>query len=291
MMIIVLVNLCSKPLVNPKDGAELVFVPAATFQMGSDPKEVKRLEQIYLDATAGDVDTTMFLVEIPRRQVSTNAFWIYKYEVTNAQYKRFCDDTKRTYPEDPKEEWLQDYFLRMPNYPVVNVSFEDALDYAKWAEGDLPTEEEWERAARGTDGRYFPWGNSYPFWDKANYMPLRDIIGDGFSFTAPVGSYPNGRSPCGVFDMAGNVAEWCNSYFLLFNQKEGTSNLRVIRGGSWSTSFYDIRCAHRAGMDTKTKATDVGFRLVLRKLTEVPAKVDSTSIKNENKPKEEEKDK
>ncbi|MEO0108860.1 MAG: SUMF1/EgtB/PvdO family nonheme iron enzyme, partial [candidate division WOR-3 bacterium] len=186
-----------------KDSSVMILIPAGEFLMGSAQGE-------------GDKD------EHPLHKVYVSEFYIDKYEVTNRQYKRFCDATGRNYPPDPELlSSMPNYFNNYPNYPVVNITWEDARAYCDWAGKRLPTEAEWEKAARGSDGRKYPWGNKAPDGSQCNFADrnLPDVpwcdkdADDGYGFTAPVGHYPQGASPYGVLDMAGNVWEWCNDWY------------------------------------------------------------------------------
>jgi len=193
---------------NPKDGAALMWVPAGEFTMGSDDG-------------GGD--------ERPQRRVHLDGYWMYKHEVTVAQYRRFCSDTGRDMPAPPSWGWKDDH-------PVVNVTWDDAKAYADWAGVSLPTEAQWEKAARGTGGREYPWGNTF----QASKAVCS--VGLSRSSTAPVGSIPSGASPCGCLDMAGNVWEWCadwydSAYYARAPHRNPenrqASPYRVLRGGSW----------------------------------------------------------
>jgi len=185
--------------------------------------------------------------EKPRRKIYLKDFFIDKYEVTNAEYKRFLDATGHKAPKD----WVDNYYSAgKGNHPVTNISYLDAEAYAKWTGKRLPTEEEWEKAARGTDGRKYPWGNQWVL-DRANVR----IVGSFKKRSSqPVGSYPKGVNPYACFDFSGNVWEWTSSKF---NQK-----YHIIRGGSFlqppelaTTSFRDFYEAE------KTRE-DIGFRCV-----------------------------
>jgi len=191
-----------------KDGAEMVLIPAGEFIMGSK------------DYNNGK----------PQRRVYLDAYYIDVYPVTVAQYRRFCKETKREMPSSPSWGWID-------NHPIVNVSWNDAKAYCDWAGKRLPTEAEWEKSARGTDGRKYPWENE---WDARKCRCSRNNWGDAGS-TSPVGSFPQGISPYGVYDMAGNVWEWCNDWYNdnyykvapLRNPKGPKGgNWRVLRGGS-----------------------------------------------------------
>ncbi|TES92597.1 MAG: formylglycine-generating enzyme family protein [Candidatus Cloacimonadota bacterium] len=220
---------------NGKDGSILIKIPAGEFTMGSND---------------GDDD------EKPVHTVYLDEYYICKYEVTNSQYNKFCDATGRNYPDDPKFEGMSDYFTNYPDYPVVKVSWNDAVAYCRWAGLRLPTEAEWEKAARGTDSRKYPWGNSKPDAGgtyRANYDPGEDEV-DGYKYTSPFGSFPDGISPYGCYDMAGNVWEWCSDWYGEHYYRdspernpEGPSSgkYRVIRGVSLCCKTMGLRCVTR----------------------------------------------
>jgi serine/threonine-protein kinase len=205
--------------INPKDGAEMVYVPAGEFIMGSD--DGRRNEK-------------------PRRKVYLDAYWMYKHEVTVAQYRKFCSETRRKMPDPP------DWALK-EDHPIVKVSWDDAKAYADWAGVQLPTEAQWEKAARGTDGRTFPWGDTFdPSKAVCSVAPRKE------KSTAPVGSIPSGASPYGCLDMSGNVWEWCSDWYdggyyarapNRNPENRRASTDRVQRGGSWYFGFTDHKRA------------------------------------------------
>jgi formylglycine-generating enzyme required for sulfatase activity len=216
-----------------KDGSEMILIPAGEFLMGSPPEE-------------GNSD------EHPQHTVYLDAFYIDKYEVTNAQYKKFMDATGHAAPS-----WWNDNNFNKPEQPVVGVTWFDAEAYCKWANKRLPTEAEWEKAARGTVGRRYPWGNEVPnaggIW-RANYYIGENGVDDGFQYAAPVGSFPAGVSPYGIHDMAGNVLEWVadwydGGYYSVSpkNNPKGpnSGSVRVLRGGAWLGSVNLLRAASR----------------------------------------------
>ena len=204
----------------------MMHVPAGEFLMGRDD---------------GDPD------ERPARRVWLDAFFIDRTEITNAQFKAFCDSTRRVYPNNPM--WGPNYFLGKPRHPVVDIDWQQANDYCAWAGKRLPTEAEWEKAARGSDGRPYPWGNDWAE-DRAN------IAGEPYSHTAPVGSFPLGASPYGALDMAGNAWEWCaDSYAERYYAEALNRNpqgpaapkpLRVVRGGGWSSPRTEVGTSNRS---------------------------------------------
>lgn len=183
--------------------------------------------------------------ERPVHTVYLDSYYISKYEVTFEQYDMFCDATGRNKPSD--QGWGRG------KRPVINISWDDAKAFCDWLSLEtlqairLPTEAQWEKAARGTDQRKYPWGNGVPNKKLANYD-------SNVEKTMPVGSYPVGISPYGVHDMAGNVHEWCldwndSGYYSVSPSRnpQGPSSgiFRVIRGGSWNCSRILIRCMAR----------------------------------------------
>jgi formylglycine-generating enzyme required for sulfatase activity len=225
-------------VLTTEDGAEMVLVPAGEFTMGSNEYDDEK----------------------PPRRVYLDAFHIDKYEVTNAQYRRFVQATNRAAPSwywnDPK--------FNGSTQPVVGVSWHDAAAYCGWAGKRLPTEAEWEKAARGTDGRKYPWGEA---WDASRANSDDSKLGR----TAPVGSYATGASPYGAQGMAGNVWEWVADWYAAdYYQRSPERNpkgpesgqYRVVRGGSWVSAPLNLRASGRLNLSTSPDARGyyVGFR-------------------------------
>ena len=244
---------------NAKDGAAMVWVPAGTFLMGVSDAEMQAML-----AEREDYQGEMFSDERPQRQVALDGYWIYKNLVTVAQYRQFCQATKREMPDQPV--WVTD------DRPVVNVSWVDAQDYATWAGAVLPTEAEWEKAARGTDGRRFPWGDNWSV-HKCNNMGSWNPEAHGENHehqTTPVGSYPAGASPYGALDMAGNVWEWCRDWYAEDYYHHAPRNnplgpekgdMRVMRGGSAGSTSKSCRTTVRlAQVPDDTMRNYGGFR-------------------------------
>ncbi|HYE65274.1 MAG TPA: SUMF1/EgtB/PvdO family nonheme iron enzyme [Pyrinomonadaceae bacterium] len=199
----------------------MVLIPAGEFIMGDDTHNPD---------------------EKPAHSATLPDFYIDKFEVTNEQYKKFCDERGRSYPSNPW--WDEKYFEKSPKSPVVGVSFDEAKAYAEWAGKRLPTEAEWEKAASWGPGaqkkRQWPWGDA-PAQGRANINSKR---------TVNVGKYANGASAYGVHDMAGNVAEWVDSFYQAYegnqtsNPNFGTQN-RVVRGGTYRSDLNDARTTRR----------------------------------------------
>ncbi len=197
--------------------------------------------------------------ERPQHTVHLDAFWIDRTEVTNARY-RLCVEAGAC----AEPECWDDDALNAPDQPVVCVTWRDAVGYAAWAGGRLPTEAEWEKAARGTDGRLYPWGDGAPDCERANYnrcvgLPL------------PVGSLPGGASPYGVLDMAGNVHEWVSDRYGKYSYADSARENplgpdsgfnRVTRGGSFRWQ-KGVRCASRSFYYPELSSDDRGFRVVV----------------------------
>lgn len=222
--------------VSSIDGMPQVFIPAGKFRMGG------------MDARSAPD-------ERPAHYVSIHAFWMDQLEVTNAMYALCIQSGPCTPPQSFKSLRRVDYFENpeFKDYPVVYVTWGQAKTFCEWAQGRLPSEAEWERAARGDDWRTFPWGEDKASGLLANYNML---VGD----TSRVGSYPLGASPFGVLDMAGNVAEWTNDLYSgeIYASLEGatdptgatsTSTLqRVVRGGSLGDAEINIRVPKRSSV-------------------------------------------
>ncbi|MCI0528333.1 MAG: formylglycine-generating enzyme family protein [Nitrospira sp.] len=221
----------------------MVYIPAGPFLMGSvQPAGLAMLE-------AG-VD------EFPQQKVVLKAFWIDQYEVTVEQYKQFAEATGHRAPPiwtDPA------YSSLLPSHPVIDVSWDDAEAYCKWSGKRLPTEAEWEKAARGTDGRIWPWGNTFDS-AKANTMD------SGKGWTVSVGSLEGDISPYGVHDMAGNAMEWTASWYKAYpgNTLQRVAfgeKYRVMKGGAWNNSALPFsRAANRHAVAPKWDHPNHGFR-------------------------------
>ena len=207
--------------------------------------------------------------EQPAEKIYLKAFYIDKYEVSNKEYKRFVESTGRKVPF-VDEEWARDYNWvnntypsGKENHPVVLVTWDDAQSYARWAGKRLPTEAEWEKAARGgLADKLWPWG------DELDPRRLNSWEGE-VKGTRPVGSYS--ANAYGLYDMAGNVWEWCaDSYFPDYTQRGSPEESpageeefnKVLRGGSWSNMAFTSRCAERKKMNQSTRFNSVGFRCV-----------------------------
>ena len=218
-------------------GLEWVPIPAGEFTMGSNEYDEEK----------------------PIHRVHLSAYQITRHPVTNAQYAAFVEATWHAAPQHWKGGKIPH---GKENHPVVNVSREDAQAFCEWAGVRLPTEAEWEKAARGTDGRTYPWGNQPPTQALCNY---NRNVGD----TTPVGQYPKGASPYGVLDMAGNVWEWVNDWYdkdyycvSPSNNPQGpeTGKHRVLRSGSWINCRPDVRSTTRIKYYPDSWSNNVGYR-------------------------------
>lgn len=230
-------------MTSPVDGAVMVYVPAGEFLMGS----------------AGS-DSEADRDETPQHVVYLDAFWIDRTEVTNDMYRQCVQAGGCTEPSHSRRYALDGY----GNHPALGISWRQAFEYCAWAGRRLPTEAEWEKAARGTDSRLYPWGNEAPDASRLNFD---HIVND----TTEVGSYPSGASPFGALDMAGNVWEWTadgydENYYSNSpreNPTGGTSvNQKVLRGGSWNTQAHNVRVTNRFWGYPDRNDTD-GFRCAL----------------------------
>ncbi len=231
-------------MVSEKDGMVLVYVPEGEFTMGS-------------NSSSDD--------EKPEQQVTLDAFWIDQTEITNAMYAK-CVAANQCDPLRPTESYTHpDYYgnSEFDDYPVIYVSWNDALAYCTWTGRRLTTEAEWEKAARSTDGRVYPWGDSIDcsfanYWGKDG-----GCVGD----TTAVKSYESGKSIYGAFDMAGNVWEWVSSLYMSYpydvsdgREDTSSSDARVLRGGSWYAGVSGLRSADRLYYYPTNSGSYIGFR-------------------------------
>ena len=212
--------------------------------------------------------------EKPKHKVELDAFLIGKYEVTNAQYNAFVKATGYRVPEnccDPKFNlWKGDLVPSgVEELPVINVSWDDAFAFCKWSGGRLPTEAEWEKAARGTDGRTFPWGNELPSSHRANYSFDPVSMWDGPASLVRKDQYEFGRSPYGAYEMAGNVWEWVADWYDENYYKSSPAknpagpekgDARVIRGASWRNTAEMLRAANRNKHVPTERRVYIGIR-------------------------------
>lgn len=233
------------------DGMEQVFVPAGSFLMGTNDLEAKR-----------DIEGGRAFPEVPQFSYYLDSYWIDKYEVTNKQYHACMDAGVCTEPHRIGSYTYPDYFTNpvYDNYPVIWVTWFQATQYCEWAGRRLPTEAEWEKAARGTEGQKYVWGDDPYTEDKANICDVNctrthrlEEYNDGYPDLAPVGSFPAGASPYGALDMAGNVWEW-NSTAITDYPYDATDGRedpggidveRVWRGSSWANGLWWVRASTR----------------------------------------------
>ena len=281
---------------NFGEGIVMVYIPQGIFKMGQTEVEKKWL----IEKLGDSFYTNNYRDETPLKEPNLDGYWMGKTEVTVKQYMKFLNAVHSNYPE-----WLEennplnvrtgsnDYYRRFgadltdDKYPIVGVSRDDTKAYCEWLskqiaftkkiglEFNLPTEAQWEKAARGTDGRRYPWGDMDPsgkeanYADKTAYEETRDNradqkVNDNFEFTSPVGYYKSqGESPYGLHDMAGNVQEWCESRYTRNYDANIEGDTYIIRGGGWNSTKYQIRCAYRYHLHPSDREGFLGFRLCM----------------------------
>ena len=280
---------------RPTDGMVMVHVPAGEFPMGSSDDHLAQL----CDKLDCEEELPVH-AEQPEHLVALDGFWIDQTEVTNAHYRQCVEagvcQAPTSCDEGEGEPTYED--ASKANHPVVCVNWHGAQAYCEWAGGRLPTEAEWEYAARGEQGAIYPWGDTWPDTPDSARLNFCDVncpkswkdteFNDGYEITAPVGSFPDGASWCGAQDLAGNVAEWVGDWYQedyyyvspsinplgpesgIYNpQYEGP--VKVRRGGGWDYDWFLVRAAFRSIDPPDARESDLGFRCV------VPAGVGAAS--------------
>jgi formylglycine-generating enzyme required for sulfatase activity len=235
------------PTITGEDGVPMVLVPAGEFMMG-----------------AGSVSSKYREDELPVHPVYLDGYYIDRYEVTTTRYATFLRATKRMAPN----YWSDTVVQRHGRKPVIGVDWDDATAYCAWVGKRLPTEVEWEKAARGTDQRVYPWGNEVPSEQRANFSHCCSF--KDYGVLTDVGSFEQGKSPFGVYDMVGNVEEWVldwydpryySKYYPARNPTGPSSGYyRMTRGGSWIDEPVNIRSACRRPAAPTYRNDDLGFR-------------------------------
>lgn len=200
----------------------------------------------------------------PIHQVVLSPFWIGKLPVTRAQYNRFLEAV----PTYRKPRYWQSDGFNAPNQPIVAISWDDAQAYVRWAGFELPSEAQWEAAARGPDGRAYPWGDQLPTAELADFDKSYKT-----GQPDPVGSHPKGAGPFGTQDQAGGVWEWCEDAWnpRAYDGRDGrvdpverVGTDRLVRGGSWGNPARSLRSAFRYGEWADGQSRDLGFRVMWR---------------------------
>jgi len=207
-----------------RDGAPMVLVPGGEFIYGE-----------------GD----------GLRRLTAPSFYLDKYEVTAKRYTKFLQEIG----QKDRERSNEISRASVGDRPIIGVDWEDAEAYCRHYGERLPTEEEWEKAARGTDGRIYPWGNQEPTRDLASYDWEGKKHWRGYEGLSPVGAYEAGKSPYGIYDLAGSVTEWTSSDY--------DRDTKVVRGGSWLVDAWTLRSAHRHGVIPTYRLNVLGFRCLL----------------------------
>ncbi len=252
--------------IAPAD-SEAVWIPSGEFVMGASRNDLSYALRLCNRTTPIECPRRLFLHETPQRRIRMSGYFIGLTETSNAQYEACV----RAGACQPRSGHRPDSRFDRSDLPVIDVSHIDASSYCRWRRGRLPTEAEWERAARGPTKRRFPWGN---LWNGAlanhgrSTLPHHDES-DGHRYVAPVTAYPHGGSPFGLLNMAGNVWEWVSDWYDENSYSEGGTadpsgpeygQTRVIRGGSWATPAHTVRVTARAQAIETDGRVDIGFR-------------------------------
>ena len=277
----------------------MIYIPAGEFNMGLRDNEIEMI----IRELGKEQYEKYFSPEKPAHKVFLKGFWIGKYEVTVGQFTAFVRETGYQTDAEKKNgaliwswdtkkweaktdaNWKNPYFPQAQDHPVVCVSWNDAQNYVRWLfkktglSFQLPTEAQWEKAARGSYDRIYPWGNSEPKRDLENFNKPKPASVQNLNwkkstdlYTEAVGSFPGGASPYGVLDIAGNVKEWCrdwysSTYYSTSPQINPAGPYkgenRVLRGGSWYCEKWCLRCSHRNPHSPTCRHSHIGFRLAM----------------------------
>ena len=281
--------------IRPADRMTMVYVPAGEFEMGNPGIQWMWSGSLF----DNDLNLQVFIDESPQHIVYLDAYWIDQTEVSVAMFRTFVEATgyettaerdgwgapykarpeEEEWPHVPGTTWQHPQSpdsSASEDHPVVQVSWEDATAYCEWAGGKLPTEAQWEKAARGTDDRLWPWGTSYD-GNRGSFCDAQcpverwkqETYDDGYALTAPVGNFPSGASPYGALDMAGNVwewvADWYGENYYAYSPSENPTGPsyateRTQRGGAWYDNGSWVRTTVRHSTPPQTRADDLGFR-------------------------------
>jgi len=249
--------------IRPADGLTMVYIPEGFFRMGQTAEQAVAECRNFFN----DCQLSWFSDEQPPHDVTLDAYWIDRTEVTNAVYAKCVDSGACQPPGDISSQTRTSYYgnPQYADYPIINIDWGQAYSYCAWASGRLPSEAEWEKAARSMDWRTYPWGNNLPSCSLANYGEPQNCSGD----TTPSDGYASGASPYGAINMAGNVSEWVNDWYSdnLYAQPQvsnptgpETGTERVMRGGAWNLNPNFLRTTNRDHQSPDTRNDYIGFR-------------------------------
>lgn len=241
------------------ENKEVAFIQGAEFYPGFNKKEIEERYSLWERFVKRSVKqgkpSWSKHIHQTYHKANVKSFYIDKYEVTYGEYKEFLNATgHRSLPE-----WIEK-FIPGDDYPVVGVSWYDADAYCKWKGKRLPTQDEWELAARGKIRRKYPWGNTHPNGKRGNFADISsDVIwkntlyDDGYKYLAPIDSYPEGATPEGVYNLGGNAREWTST----INKETGKA---ITKGGSFENAFDDMMAADQRPFKLDTINNTIGFR-------------------------------
>jgi formylglycine-generating enzyme required for sulfatase activity len=256
LAVLFLAGCVKTPAATGDASASMVYIPEGKFEMGCDPKH--------------NGGYTCLPDELPLHKVTLDGFYIDKFEVTNAEYAECVAAGACTLPSDLTSDSRAAYYEdpAFAGYPVIYVSWNDANKYCTWAGKRLPTEAEWEKAARGADALTYPWGDEDPACSLGNIHDDK-ASANCTNDTAAVGSFPDGASTYGVMDMAGNVWEWVSDWYAEDYYETSpeanptgpdSTTYKVLRGGGWDSTWVSLRTASRSFDPDFNSSNNAGFR-------------------------------